>query len=136
MNFWNSIDKALDTIAETKPDTFDGVRDILHEYGDPEYPQPCTYDKRDGQAFFAGSGGDKPLRASLNVAGWRTVWSEASYYYVMIHPATGEFLTYIEGDVMRGVTSSVAHGEFIAQADLSLTLSFNDSGRLLSATAQ
>lgn len=134
MDYWTSIDKALDTIAETKPDTFDGVRDILHQYGDPEHPQPCTINKRPGQAFFAGSGGDKPLRVPLNVAGWRTVWSEASYYYVMIHPATGEFLTYIEGDVMRGVTSQVAHGEFIAQADDGLTLTFSDAGRLLAAT--
>lgn len=116
MDYWASIDKALDTIAETEPDTFDGVRDILHQYGDPEYPQPCTVTKRADHAFYAGSGGDKPVRVSLNVAGWVTVWSEASYYYVMMHRASGEFLSYVEGDVQRGVRSTVALAEFEAQA--------------------
>lgn len=134
MSFWTSIDKALETIINDQANTFDAVRDILHTHGDPEYPQPCTIDKRADHAFFAGSGGDKPLRTALHGARWVTVWSEAGYYYVMMNRSTGEFLTYIEGDVMRGVTSSVAHGELIAQADLSLTFTFNDSGRLLSAT--
>lgn len=105
MDFWKRIDKALDTIAETKPDTFDGVRDILHQHGDPD----GISSQGDDKAFFAGSGGDKPLRVSLNAAGWRTVWSEANYYYVMAHPKTGELLSYIEGDVERGVNGVEPH---------------------------
>lgn len=115
MDFWTSIDNALDIIASDKPQTFDAVRDILHTHGDPEHPQPCTANKRADHAFFAGSGGDKPLRVSLNVAGWRTVWSEASYYYVMMHPVTGDFLSYVEGDVQSGVRSAEALAEFEAQ---------------------
>lgn len=59
-------------------------------------------DYRPRRAFFAGGGGDRSLWSALSVAGWHRVWSGASYCYVARHDATGETLTYIEGDVLRG----------------------------------
>lgn len=54
------------------------------------------------QAFFAGSGGDRSLSLALSRAGWLATWAEASYYWIITHRTTGEVLTYIEGDVLRG----------------------------------
>lgn len=106
MTFWTEIDEQLDTIANDKPDTFDGVRAILL---DPAYVEIQKDIHLNGPrafgpdaAFFAGSGGDRSLWAALWKAGWAEIWGEASYYHVAQHPITGEKLTYIEGDVMRG----------------------------------
>jgi len=95
-SFWTNINNALDTIKSTKPETVDAVCAILDASG--------TIDKgvSAGLSFFAGSGGDRSLAASLRVAGWVTIWDEASYYYIMEHDVTGETLTYIEGDLYRG----------------------------------
>lgn len=95
LTFWQRIDRALDRIATEKPTTFDGVKAILDEDGNPDGTEAA------GAAFFAGSGGDRQLREALRDAGWRTVWAEASYYYTMVSP-TGDLLTYTEGDVDRG----------------------------------
>jgi hypothetical protein len=98
--FWASIDLALDTIETEKPDTFDGVKAILDANGDPN--KTGWADHGANRAFFAGSGGDRSLWAALWKAGWAEIWGEANYYYVAQHPISGEKLTYIEGDVMRG----------------------------------
>lgn len=104
--FWPQIQHQLDRVAEEKPDTFDAVRAILV---DPAYTDIAAYVHRNGQrpfsadeAFFAGSGGDEDLADALLEAGWVVVASEASYYYAARHRRTGEELTYIEGDVVRG----------------------------------
>lgn len=130
MDFWNSIDKALGQIRETKPETFDGVRDILHAHGDPD----SVSTKRDDAAFFGGSGGDDTLRSALREAGWGTAWSEASYYYVMVHPNTGELLTYTEGDVERGVTSAAAEEDITRQLDDEVTATHDGRGRILTVS--
>lgn len=101
MEFWQSINRALDRIAVEKPDTFDAVKAILDEGGDPDN----VASKGPDSTFFAGSGGDPSLFGALNYAGWRMVWSEAGYYYVARHNDTRELLTYIEGDVERGNTA-------------------------------
>ncbi|WP_181273620.1 hypothetical protein [Brevibacterium oceani] len=104
--FWGQIDHQLDRIEHERPTTFDEVRTLLL---DLEYEQivldvhrnfPRAFDL--DSAFFAGSGGDRQLRQALHAAGWRTTESRASYYYTMRHRDTGEELTYIEGDVVRG----------------------------------
>lgn len=96
--FWAAIDAILDQIETDKPNTFNGVRDILDHPVQRAYAGSYT----DDASFFGGSGGDRSLFSALRVAGWRITWSEASYYYVAEHPTTGEILTYIEGDVYRG----------------------------------
>lgn len=54
-----------------------------------------------GDAYFAGSGGDKTVGDALSTAGWITIWAEAAYYYVKRAP-DGSLITYIEGDIYRG----------------------------------
>lgn len=104
--FWQQIGHQLDRIATEAPDTFDKVRAILL---DPAYDQIVKDVNRNFRitfgpdaAFFAGSGGDRTLFHALYRAGWSVITMEASYYYVMRHETTGEALTYIEGDVVRG----------------------------------
>lgn len=104
--FWPQIDHQLERITAERPDTFDGVRDILLDLGYDEVvleihrngPRPFNLDS----AFFAGSGGDATLRNALEAADWWVLESQAPYYYSMIHRGTGQTLTYIEGDVVRG----------------------------------
>lgn len=105
-DFWPQIDHQLERIATEKPDTFEAVRDLLL---DLNYDQIVVEVHRNGprpfdldSAFFAGSGGDATLLDTLERAGWQTVAFAASYHYAMTHPVTGETLTYIEGDVLRG----------------------------------
>ena len=96
--FWAHIDRALDRIESTKPQTFDAVKAILDEDGNPEVSLKDTKAK----AFFGGSGGDRSLWAALTTAGWETSWMEESFFYGMRHPVTGESLQYVEGDVYQG----------------------------------
>lgn len=101
MNFWDTITAQLDAIATGPADTFDKVRDALndlHGSTDPYLPPA----KGPNAAFFAGSGGDATLNEALSRAGWRLSWAEANYYWEATHSTTGEVLTYIEGDVIRG----------------------------------
>jgi hypothetical protein len=91
--FWTAVDDVLDRIASEKPNTFDGVKAILDTHEAKAGPD---------EAFFAGSGGDRTLYGSLHAAGWETTWFEAGYYYGARHPATGDELSYVEGDVLRG----------------------------------
>lgn len=88
-DFWAIISEQLSAIREDKPTTVAEIIDIL---GGSEAASA-------GDAFFAGSGGDDQLADALRDAGWRIRWIEAPYYYTATHPATGESLTYIEGDV-------------------------------------
>lgn len=88
--FWEAIDAQLDAIESEKPDTVAAVIDIIgHAHGTRE----------PGAGFFAGSGGDRQLRESLVAAGWKITWSDWYHHYEATHPATGQRLEYIEGDV-------------------------------------
>ena len=42
---------------------------------------------------------DRELLGSLTIAGWEVAEYNAAYYWTAQHPATGESLEYIEGDV-------------------------------------
>jgi transposase-like protein len=101
--FWVGVDAMLDRIVAEQPNTFDGVVAVLE--GDYGYDYK-TYSGTT-RPFFPGGGGDRSLKSALESAGWTTVWADASYYYCMRHSATGETLTYMEGDVRRGDTRVV-----------------------------
>ena len=90
--FWANVDESLDTIENEQPDNAQSVVALLNEYCDTSA----------GDAFFPGSGGNRSLLESLEKAGWDMVWSEASYFYVVRHESTGDYLTYIEGDIYVG----------------------------------
>ena len=91
--FWSAIEAQLEELATAK--TADDVLAILSK---ERCPEDILFS---GEGFFAGSGGDGTVRDALYRAGWRTVWAEASYYWVMRAP-NGDEITYIEGDVLRG----------------------------------
>jgi hypothetical protein len=55
-----------------------------------------------GDAFFAGSGGDGSVEGALDEAGWTHAWREAHYHWAMRSP-NGDGITYVEGDIYRGV---------------------------------
>jgi len=98
-SYWQGIDAGLAKIAADKPQTFDGVKAILDTMPGGDTDNACD---RAG-AFFGGSGGDRTLSEALHFAGWRYVWSNASYYWCM-RSTTGAMLTYVEGDVYEGNT--------------------------------
>ncbi|MDU2072533.1 MAG: hypothetical protein E7G28_13000 [Cutibacterium avidum] len=104
--FWPQITHQLAAIVYHRPATFEGVRRILL---DPLYDDIAAERNRNGvrhfgpdAAFFAGSGGDETLMRALIDAGWQIGTEKASYWYTMTHPATGETLTYTEGDIELG----------------------------------
>ena len=56
-----------------------------------------------GAGFFFGDGDD--VMAALFDAGWILMWSKAPYYWAMWAPYARAGLTYVEGDLERGVTN-------------------------------
>lgn len=83
--FWAEVDRKLDLIEASKPDT---AAAVLAALGSTE---------RTG--FFEGSGGDRQLLDSLLLAGWKVSEYEAIYFWTAKHPRTASTLEYIEGDV-------------------------------------
>lgn len=105
-DFWAQINHQLSPITNAQASTFDEIRTVLL---DPVYDEVTANVHRNFErkfdadsAFFAGSGGEATLAGALRAAGWKVTEDEASYYYAMVHVDTGEKLTYIEGDVVRG----------------------------------
>lgn len=92
--FWQAIDAQLAELRTAK--TADDVMRILATEKNP-YGQA---DISSAHAFFAGSGGDETVRDALRDAGWRIIWSEASYYYKMQAP-DGSGIEYVEGDIYK-----------------------------------
>lgn len=91
-DFWDTIDRQLDHLERDRPTTAAQVIAILNQYSTPSA----------GQAFFAGSGGDRQLMDAMFNTGWRIARPSPHYYWVMIHPETDDKITYIEGDVYAG----------------------------------
>jgi hypothetical protein len=89
--FWAVIDAQLDQLTRAK--TADEVIAVL---GGAESASA-------GDAFFAGSGGDGSVYESLMTAGWRVVWFVAGYYWAAEQPDGKDGITYVEGDVYRGI---------------------------------
>ena len=103
--FWTEIQGQLDRVAKDG-DIFDRVRGVLLDF--EAFPSVGKEVNRngamtfgEGEAFFAGSGGDDTLIEALLSAGWVFEWSKTSYWYGMRHPVIGDRLEYIEGDVYR-----------------------------------
>jgi hypothetical protein len=96
-SFWNVIDAQLAELQSAT--TADRVIEILANDRNPYGPNTNTA----GHGFFAGSGGDDTVAEALTLAGWKTTWAEAPYYYAMEAP-DGTRITYIEGDIYRGDT--------------------------------
>jgi len=94
--FWTVIAEQHKELESAR--TADDVIRILRHDRNPYGP---NWDGAAGDAFFAGSGGDKTVNAALHTAGWTTVWAESAIYYTMRAP-DGSRITYIEGDIYRG----------------------------------
>ncbi|MFG3582548.1 hypothetical protein [Streptomyces sp. NPDC047990] len=88
-SFWDAIDDQLNELKGAK--SADDVIRILSESGEASA----------GEAFFAGSGGDKSVAGALEAAGWSFTWIEWEHHYAMKAP-DGSGITYCEGDIYRG----------------------------------
>lgn len=90
MDFWARIDAQIESLKTAKsPD------DVIRILGGSE-------EASSGDAFFGGSGGDQSVEGALAEAGWSHVWREAHYYWAMRAP-NGDGITYVEGDIYRGI---------------------------------
>lgn len=89
--YWRDQTDAMDKIvAEGR--TVEDVIAILNEYFEPS----------SGDAFFPGGGDEEVLSTLMQTPGWTFPWIQASYYFAA-RDANGDGLTYVEGDVSRGV---------------------------------
>jgi hypothetical protein len=95
--FWAAVNQQLSETSHAKT-----VNDVLRIFSAERNPYGADFDGMAGDAFFAGSGGDKTLFGALTEAGWRVIMRKAPYFWAMTSP-DGEKLTYIEGDIYRGV---------------------------------
>ncbi|MFJ3634611.1 hypothetical protein [Streptomyces sp. NPDC090112] len=95
-NFWAVIRAQLRELKSAQ--SADDVIGILAHDRNPYGP---NWDGADGDAFFAGSGGDYSVWDSLDDAGWTQIWAEWHGYYAMRAP-DGSVITYVEGDIYRG----------------------------------
>lgn len=89
--FWAAIAEQL---AELR--TARSAEDVL-----PTLPPDYGDGGVDG--YFGGSGGDDSVYAALTDAGWSIAWFKASYYYALTAPDGQSGITYVEGDIYRGV---------------------------------
>lgn len=92
-DYWQQIDLTRGALDLAQPTTSSRVIEILREN------DPSTPDMRCGPAFWSGDNAGHSLDGILSAAGWRYEWAEASYYWQMRHPLTGDVIAYIEGDV-------------------------------------
>jgi hypothetical protein len=92
--FWAAIDAQLEALT-----TAANADDVVRILGGSE-------NASSGDAFFGGSGGDGSVEDALEEAGWSHVWRKASYYWAMRSPR-GDGITYVEGDVYRGILEAL-----------------------------
>lgn len=91
--FWAAIEQQLEALKTAK--TADEVFAIC--------PRVTNLSAGGAEGFFGGSGGDEQVEDSLVVAGWDFAWRDATYYWAMTPPDGGDGITYVEGDLYRGV---------------------------------
>ena len=98
-DFWTKVAAQLKELESAT--SADDVARILSPERNPYGPE---WDGAAGGTigFFAGSGGDDTVEDALDRAGWRYVWSEASYHYCMKAPDGSSSITYVEGDIYAG----------------------------------
>lgn len=82
--YWGPLHRQLDQIEASKPQH---AHEVIALLGGAK-----------GSARFPG-GSDRELLGSLHEAGWETSEYHAAYFWTAAHPATGDSLEYIEGDV-------------------------------------
>lgn len=92
-SYWRTYEQCLDEVAAAAR-TVDDLIGILNVHYAPSA----------GDAFFPG-GADRTLLDALRQAGWRVVWMEAHYYYAARQPEGADGITFIEGDVERGISA-------------------------------
>lgn len=101
-DYWTAIEEAAARLTLHRPTTSAQVVAILTE-SDPS--DPSMHDGN-AAAFWSGDNAGHSLAGILSAAGWRFEWVEASYYWQMRHPLTGDVLAYIEGDVYDRATAN------------------------------
>jgi hypothetical protein len=92
--FWAAVEAQLGELRSAR-NADDVLRILAHErnpYGDPEMVA--------GDGFFAGSGDDAD--EALSDAGWTYDFYQARYFWARSAP-DGSAITYVEGDIYRGV---------------------------------
>jgi hypothetical protein len=93
--FWQEIDAQLAQLC-----TAQTAQEVITILGG-KHPDSS------GDAFFGGSGGDGSVYESLMAAGWSVAWWEAGYYWAARQPDGHDGITYVEGDIMRGVQKPI-----------------------------
>jgi hypothetical protein len=88
-DYWDNYDRCLDRI--TVGTSAAELIGICNQHFDPSV----------AQAFFPG-GSDRSLLGTLMEARWETVWVQADYHFAA-KDANGDGITYVEGDIYRGV---------------------------------
>lgn len=86
--FWAGYDATLTRIRVNRPVTLAALVAILNDFQPPSA----------GVAFF-GNNADEHLSDALAAIGWELCFIEGDYLWEAHHPATGEWLHYVEGDV-------------------------------------
>ena len=94
-DFWNAYEKGCEELAWVQ--TVDEVMRICKAH----------FGSSSEEAFFPGGSGDVELLSILEEAGWRPVWTKAYYYFTIRQPDGKEGLTYIEGDLARGIRKPI-----------------------------
>jgi hypothetical protein len=89
-NYWLHYANTLSRIEKEEPETFDELKAILDTFMPPS----------SGEAFFP-DGADETLAGTLSEAGW-TIHYRESYFWTAKHDTSGEWITYVEGDLYRG----------------------------------
>ena len=89
--FWENIDAQIEQLRSAR-----SADDVIRILG------PVDREYGTGDAFFMGGGGDQTVYGALMEAGWKTAWFDAPYYFAMEAP-DGSGITYVEGDIYRGV---------------------------------
>ncbi len=96
--FWEAIDTQIEQLHGAR--SADDVIRIL-----PVVPGLSV-----GDGWFGGGGGDQTVWGALREAGWKTIWFDAPYYFAMEAP-DGSGITYVEGDIYKGVQAKYVEGE-------------------------
>lgn len=96
-DFWENVDAYLLALRECS--TVDQVLDLTEKH----FPRATMPGDARAQGFFPGGGGDDtPLYPLLSV-GWTQVRVDADYYWAIREPGGDGVLTYVEGDLYRGM---------------------------------
>jgi hypothetical protein len=89
--FWAGYRLTLERVRVERPVTLDHLATILNAFQAPQA----------GRAFF-GNNADDQLGDAVADAGWVVHYVEGDYVWEAGHPASGEWIHYIEGDVYEG----------------------------------